>query len=53
MISNDIDESVLSKLKVKILKAEQENAKTQAKKSSDMVEYIHQTIINEVKKVEK
>ncbi|MCF2657511.1 hypothetical protein [Lacrimispora saccharolytica] len=53
MNSNEIDEKVLAKLKVKILKEEQDNAKTQAKKSSDMVDFIYTTIKNEVHKALK
>ncbi len=53
MTSNQVDERVLAKLKVKVLKAEEDNVKTQEKKPSDMVDYIYNAIKTEVRKSTK
>ena len=53
MNTNEVDERVLAKLKMRILQVEQENAQTQDKKHAEMVDYICKAIKNEVKKAEK
>ena len=50
MNTNEIDEKVLAKIKVMILKEEQDNAKTQEKRPGEMIDYIYSTIKNEVHK---
>lgn len=53
MITNEIDENVLAQLKVKILRLEKENAKTQAKTYKEMVDTIYSDIITVVSKKKK
>lgn len=52
-MSNEItvDPKKLNKMKVKILKAEQDNLKTHEKKSEEMVDLIRKIIVAEAKKV--
>lgn len=45
-----IDPKKLNKMKVKILKAEQDNLKTHDKKSEEMVDLIRRIIVSEAKK---
>lgn len=47
---SDTSEKKLNAMKVKILKAEQENLKTREKTNDQMVEQIRQIIQNEAKK---
>ena len=51
-MSNEItvDQKKLNKMKVKILKAEQDNLKTHEKKSEEMVDLIRRIIVSEAKK---
>lgn len=47
---SDVNEKKLNTMKVKILKAEQENLKTREKTNDQMVEMIRRIINDEVKK---
>ena len=51
-MSNEItiDPKKLNKMKIKILKAEQDNLKTHEKKSEEMVDLIRRIIVTEAKK---
>lgn len=48
-----IDPKKFNKMKIKILKAEQDNLKTHDKKSEEMVDLIRRIIVSEAKKGSK
>ena len=47
---NEIKKKKLNAMKIKILKAEQENLRTKDKTTDAMVEYIRRIIVSEAKK---
>lgn len=47
---NGIDPKKLNAMKIKILRAEQENLRTKVKTTDEMVEHIRKIIVSEAKK---